>query len=116
MPQQDHTIVVKTDLAPGVVVVHPSGDIDMSRSPELRAAIRSVQERKPPKLVVDLSDVEYMDSSGLATLVEAMRTSKANKTAMVICGMHDKVRSIFEIARLNQFFTIVDDLDAAVSA
>ncbi len=116
MPQQDQNILVKTDVAPGVVVIHPSGDVDMSRSPDLRTAIRSAQENRPPKLVVDLSDVAYMDSSGLATLVEAMRTSKSNNTAMVLCGMHDKVRSIFEIARLNQFFTIVDDVDAAVSA
>jgi len=116
MPQQDQPIVVKTDVAPGVVVVQPSGDVDMSRSPELRTAIRAVQERRPPRVIIDLTEVEYMDSSGLATLVEAMRTAKQNNTAMILCGMHDKVRSIFEIARLNQFFKIVDDLDAAVSA
>ncbi|MEZ6242130.1 MAG: STAS domain-containing protein [Phycisphaerales bacterium] len=116
MPQQDQSIAVKTDVAPGVVVVHPQGDVDMSRSPELRTTIRSVQERRPPKVIIDLTDVEYMDSSGLATLVEAMRTAKSNNTAMILCGMHDKVRSIFEIARLNQFFKIVDNLDAAVSA
>lgn len=115
MAPQDN-IAVRDDVAEGVVVVRPTGDVDMSRSPDLRVALRSVHEKRPSKLVVDLEDVGYMDSSGLATLVESMRTAKGNKTSMVLCAMNDKVRAIFEIARLNQFFTIVDSLDDAISA
>ena len=63
---------------------------------------------------MNLADVDYMDSSGLATLVEAMRTAKTHKTEMVICGMSEKVRAIFEIARLHHFFTIVTSLDDAL--
>lgn len=116
MPDQDQSIAVRTDLAEGVTVVRPMGDVDMSRSPELRTALRSAQESSPRKLVVDLDEVGYMDSSGLATLVEAMRKAKSASTSMVLCSMNDKVRAIFEIARLNQFFTIVDDLDSALRA
>lgn len=112
----EDSIAVQDDLADGVVVVRPTGDVDMSRSPDLRVALRSVHERRPTKLVVDLELVGYMDSSGLATLVESMRTAKGNKTNMVLCTMNDKVRAIFEIARLHQFFTIVDTLDAAIDA
>ncbi len=112
----DENIAVLDDLAEGVVVVRPRGDVDMSRSPDLRMALRAVHERRPTKLVVDLDQVGYMDSSGLATLVESMRTAKGNKTNMVLCAMNDKVRAIFEIARLHQFFTIVDSLEDAISA
>ncbi len=111
----EQTIAVRNDLAEGVVVVCPCGDVDMSRSPDLRVALRAVHEKRPMKLVVDLEQVGYMDSSGLATLVEAMRTAKGNKTSMVLCTMNDKVRAIFEIARLHQFFTIVDSLDDAIA-
>lgn len=98
----------------GTTVVAPTQDIDMSRSPVLRNALRSVQERSPSRLVVDLSGVQYMDSSGLATLVEAMRTAKGAQRPMVLCGLNEKVRAIFEIARLHQFFTIVETRETAL--
>ena len=94
-----------------VVVVSPEGDIDISRSPDFRARLRTVNDNKPMKLVVDLQKVGYMDSSGLATLVECMRTAKGNDTEMILCGMNDRVRAIFEIARLDQFFQIEASLD-----
>ena len=54
-----------------------------------------------------------MDSSGVATLVEAMQKAMRSQTKLVLCGMEEKVRSIFEIARLDAVFTIVDDTKAA---
>jgi anti-sigma B factor antagonist len=93
------------------VVVSPEGDIDMSRSPEFRSALRDVNDGKPATLVVNLEKVGYMDSSGLATLVECMRTAKGNRTEMILCGMNERVRAIFEIARLDQFFRIEPTLD-----
>ena len=100
----------------GAVVVTPQGDVDMSCSPALRQALRVAQSRQPERLIVNLSDVSYMDSSGLATLVEAKRAANTGETEVVLCGMNAKVRAIFEIAKLHRFFTIVDSLDAAKSA
>lgn len=108
-------IIIRDDVQEGAVIVAPDHDVDMSRSPTLRTALRGVLEKHPKRLVVDLSDVKYMDSSGLATLVEAMRTAKSTKTSMILCGMNDKVRAIFEIARLHQFFKIVDSVDTALA-
>ncbi|HHN78518.1 MAG TPA: anti-sigma factor antagonist [Phycisphaerales bacterium] len=97
--------------AAGGIMVSPEGDIDMHRSPELRNVLRSVNEKKPKRLIINLEKVGYMDSSGLATLVECMRTAKGNQTEMILCGMNDRVRAIFEIARLDQFFIIVPTVD-----
>ena len=107
-------VSVNAEAHSGAVVVSPQGDVDMSRSPVLRQSLHDVQARKPQRLVINLEHVDYMDSSGLATLVEAMRAAKGADTKMVLCGMNDKVRAIFEIARLHHFFTIVDSLDQAV--
>lgn len=115
MPEHD-TIEVTTGPDAQTVVVAPQSDVDMSRSPSLRAAIREAQAKRPGRLVVDLASVGYMDSSGLATLVEAMRVAKREGTELVLCGMNDKVRAIFEIARLDQFFTIVGSVDDALVA
>ncbi len=109
-------VSVNTQALDGAVLVCPRGDVDMSRSPVLRQTLHDVQSRKPRRVVVDLAEVDYMDSSGLATLVEAMRAAKASNTRMVLCGMNDKVRAIFEIARLHHFFTIVDSVDQATDA
>lgn len=99
----------------GVVVLAPTTDIDMSRSPELRTAIRQEMGSGTHKMVVDLEEVHYMDSSGLATLVEAMRNASKSDTKLVICQMHEKVSAIFEIARLDSFFSIVATRDEAIS-
>lgn len=100
----------------GAYIVAPQADVDMSFSPKLRESLRNAQSAGPERVVVDLTNVHYMDSSGLATLIEAMKNSRAAKTRLILCGMSDKVRAIFEIARLNQYFTIADDLDSALSA
>lgn len=108
-------VQVDTDSVAGAVLVTPQGDVDMSRSPALRQALRVAQSKRPDRLIVNLTGVSYMDSSGLATLVEAKRSAKAGETEVVLCGMTDKVRAIFEIAKLDRFFTIVDTLENATA-
>jgi anti-sigma B factor antagonist len=99
----------------GIVVILPSADIDMSRSPDLRSAIRQEMGNGIHKMILDLADVQYMDSSGLATLVEAMRNAGKANMKLVICNMNQKVSAIFEIARLDTFFSIVGSRDEAIS-
>lgn len=98
----------------GVVVITPTADIDMSRSPELRTAIQQAMGGGISKLIVNLDEVNYMDSSGLATLVEAMRTANTSNTQLILTAMHPKVRAIFDIARLDSFFTIIDSVEQAI--
>jgi anti-sigma B factor antagonist len=97
-------------------IVAPEGDIDLSRSPALRTSLRQALGAKPKRLVVDLGMVDYMDSSGVATLVEALQIARRSNTRMVLCGMKDRVRSIFEIARLDTVFTIAASRDTALTA
>ena len=98
------------------VIVRPSGEIDLGRSPSLRTSISQVQRNKPKRLIFDLREVPYMDSSGVATLVEAMQVARRYQGALVLCGLHERVRSIFEIARLDMVFKIVDSVDDALLA
>lgn len=114
MPESESIVEVHSPRV-GVVVITPKSDVDLSRSPELRNALREAADRRPDRLIVDLDQVGYMDSSGLATLVEAMRTSKSSGAPLILASMNKKVRAIFEIARLDQFFTIVGSVDEALS-
>lgn len=96
-------------------IVRPVGDIDLSGAPALRQQISQAQQENPSRLIVDLSGVPYMDSSGLATLVEAMQIARRNDAMLIICSLQDKVRSIFEIARLDMVFKIAQTREEAIS-
>lgn len=110
------TVEIRDGARDGAKVVAPKGDIDMSCSPQFRDALRQAQEQRPDRIIVDLSAVRYMDSSGLATLVEAMKNAKSYKTRLVLSAMNEKVLAIFEIARLHQYFVITQSVEEAYEA
>ena len=97
-------------------VLRPRGDIDLSRAPSLRHRISEVQKDKPARLIIDLVEVPYMDSSGVATLVEAMQVARRDGSKLILCALQDKVRSIFEIARLDMVLTIVATKEDAMTS
>ncbi len=97
------------------VIVRPVGEIDLSCAAMLRQRLGQIQDDQPARLVVDLSAVPYMDSSGVATLVEAMQIARRTGSKLILAALQDKVRSIFEIARLDMVFAIVDTVDDAAA-
>lgn len=101
------------DQNPELATITPEGEVDLNVSRDFQLALRQTIDQKPSKLVVDLSQVPYMDSSGVATLVDALQQARKIGSELVICGMQPKVLSIFEITRLNDVFKIVKTLDEA---
>lgn len=103
---------------PGMVVVSMDGEIDIMRSPDLQAALQDAINRIKGKgaVVVDLSGVTYMDSSGVATLVRGLQLSRKKDVGLVLCALQDRVRSIFEIARLDTVFPMAATIDEAIEA
>ena len=97
----------------GIVVLTPKGEIGFQEAPSFKTHIRTAFDKKPKRVIVDLSSVSYMSTPGLATLVEALQISKRSSTPLVLCGLTERVRAIFEIARLQTVFSIVGDLTAA---
>jgi len=89
------------------------GEVDLHRAPEIRAALAPVVARKLPRLLVDLSAVSYIDSSGLALLIETLQRVQANGGALRLFGLSDSVRAIFHVACLDQVFAIFPDQAAA---
>jgi anti-sigma B factor antagonist len=92
------------------------GEIDLHVSPRIAVSLAQLIEKKPAKLIVDLSRVSYVDSSGLAVLIEGMQGVEEYGGVFAIAGMQETVRSIFEIARLDQVFRIFPDVDSALAA
>jgi len=92
------------------------GEIDLHVSPRVAMSLAQMVKRKPAKVVVDLSKVSYIDSSGLAVLIEGMQGVEEYGGIFAIAGMQETVRSIFETARLDQVFRIFPDVDSALAA
>src|SRR4051794_39485374 len=102
---------------PSPTVYSPSGAIDLHVSPELRASLRTIiDEEKPKRLVVDLSHVPYIDSSGIAVLIGAMQSLEHEGGVFLLAGAQDGVRMIFESAKLDQYFRLFPDVEAATAA
>jgi anti-sigma B factor antagonist len=91
------------------------GEIDLHVSPTVTASLNAMIEKKPKRLVVDLSHVTYIDSAGLAAFIEAMQKVEAYGGKFALAGLQETVRSIFEISRLDQVFQIFPDVDTAMS-
>ena len=91
------------------------GEIDLHVSPSITASLNEVIEKKPKRVVVDLSDVSYIDSAGLAALIQAMQKVEGYGGKFMLAGLQETVRSIFEISRLDQVFQIFPDADAALA-
>ena len=92
------------------------GEIDLHVSPSVTASLNAMIEKKPRRLVVDLAEVSYIDSAGLAALIEAMQKVEAYGGKFLLAGLQETVRSIFEISRLDQVFRIFPDMDAAIAS
>ena len=90
------------------VILDLAGEIDMRCSSGLRGTFMELLESKPAVLVVNMSDVAFMDSSGLATLVEALQWCRRNSGELRLYGLQKRVRSIFEISRLESIFKIYE--------
>ncbi len=93
-----------------------TGEIDLHASPKLRAELQACLAAKTPTLLVDFSNVDYIDSSGLATFIEYLRDSSAFSGKIALYGLKEKVRTIFDLVRLNELFTLSESAEAALAA
>jgi anti-sigma B factor antagonist len=92
------------------------GEIDLHESPGVREALKGLIEQRAPSVFVDLTGVTYIDSSGLAVLIDAMQRIQSYGGRFSLYGLRDSVRTVFEIARLDQVFRIFPDKTAAAKA
>ena len=82
------------------------GELDYHSSPELREKLNELTTKQAPKILVDLKGVDYMDSSGIATFVEAFQKTKRYQGRLILAALTDTVRGVFEIAKLESIFEI----------
>jgi anti-sigma B factor antagonist len=97
----------------GASIVVLKGDVDLESSPAARdILLRSVDG--VGKVLVDLSSVTYIDSSGVASLVEALQAAKRNGGKFALVAASDPTRRVLELARLDKVFTMYATVDEAL--
>jgi anti-sigma B factor antagonist len=99
---------------PGVFVVSLGGDLDMSSSPQVRNILLPIFRKKVSHIIVDLAEVPYIDSSGIATFVEALQLSRKDKVRFSLAGAGRRVESIFDLAYLKNIFEMAPDANALI--
>jgi anti-sigma B factor antagonist len=93
----------------GNFVVSIEGDVDLEHSPTAREVLLDCVA-KERDVFVDLSEVSYIDSSGVASLVEAFQTSKKKGTRFALVAVNPAAMRVLELARLDKVFTIHETL------
>lgn len=82
----------------------------------MRATLKSKAQAKTPRLLLNFAGVGYIDSSGLATLIEYYQSARAYQGKLALCSLSASVRSSFDLVRLAEVFSIFPDEAAALKA
>lgn len=98
----------------GIALVNVEGEIDMFTSPNLRDTLLPFFKRKPRGIIVDLTAVSFMDSSGIATLVEGLQWSKKEHREFILTGLGKTVFNALSLTKLDNVFAIKPDIEAAI--
>lgn len=99
----------------GYAIVELTGDVDLSCSPEARKSILAALDDGQHTLV-DLGAVSYIDSSGIASLVEGFQTAKKKDVRFGLIGVSEAAMNVLELARLDKVFPIHADLQERLKA
>lgn len=100
---------IKVEDEAGAQVIRVGGEVDLNSSPQLRAAILE-QAKNGGTLAIDLRDVPYMDSSGVATLVEGLKAVEPKGGKFILLAPSAAVSKVLQLSRLDSVFTIKETL------
>ena len=107
---------VKTRRQGQATILTLGGEIDVYTAPKLREAILRLVDEGATNIVVDMSSVDFLDSTGLGVLVEGLKRVKTRDGNLTIVVTQEKILKIFDITGLNKVFPIHDSIDQATTS
>lgn len=97
-------------------ILDVTGNIDMSNSPEVRKALLlEIRSKQSTRVVLNLTSVEYIDSSGVASLIEGLKASRESGLRFVLFGLNESAREVLKISRLLKLFEIYETEAQAIA-
>jgi anti-sigma B factor antagonist len=100
-----------------MTILDISGDIDLANSPAMRKVLLGeIKDKHTPKVLLNLKNVRYIDSSGIASLVEGLKAARDNGARLILYGLSPSVREVLELSRLQKIFEIYDSEEQALAS
>ena len=100
----------------GFPVLAMSGELNINSAPDLRDLLVKHVKAKQPRLMLDLSELSFMDTSGLATLIEAHLKTEKQGGALVLFGLQPRILEVFEVTRVIDLFSVWETQEQALEA
>lgn len=98
-----------------VAVVTLEGEVNFDNSTQLRAAFQEITREGFNKVIVDFQSVEFIDSAGLAALIEMVQSLKNRHGKLSLCNVNKKIIGIFEITKVHKLMGIYEDIETALA-
>ncbi|NJL86580.1 MAG: STAS domain-containing protein [Leptolyngbyaceae cyanobacterium SM1_1_3] len=103
-----------TDDGKTVIILTPAGRLDITTAWQFRLKLQECISRVSPHVIVNLSQVNFIDSSGLTSLVAGMRDADKVKGSFRICNVHPEAKLVFEVTMMDSVFEIFEAEDDAL--
>ena len=107
--------MIREERTSDVLICVLDGEVNINTSPDLRKEFDTIIRNNEKKVLIDFSNVSYIDSSGLATLIEMLQRLRKSGGAMRLASMSQKVKNVFEITKLAKLFAIADTREAGLN-
>ena len=101
---------------PGATVIDLHGEINAIAAPALNAAYAEAEQSNPKVILLNFSDVDYINSTGIALIVGLLAKARAAHRRLIVCGLSEHYVEIFQITRLADFMTMFSNEASALAA
>ncbi|MCC0175478.1 STAS domain-containing protein [Waterburya agarophytonicola K14] len=92
-----------------VQIIEPEGILDGTKTDDFQHQLDRSINSGVQAILVDFSNVTFMDSSGLGALVKALKSLKAAEVDLFLCSINDQIKMLFELTSMDEYFTILDN-------
>jgi anti-anti-sigma factor len=92
-----------------VQIIEPEGILDGTKTADFQQQIEQSVESGVHTILVDFSNVTFMDSSGLGALVKALKTLNAANVKFFLCSINEQIRMLFELTSMDNYFSILNN-------
>jgi anti-sigma B factor antagonist len=99
----------------GVTVVAPSGRLDVAGAPALKAAIGDLVKDGPSRLIIDMEGVSFVDSTGLGSVIAALKLVRSAKGDLRLAAPNQQVRVVLELTTLDRVFAYYPTVEDALT-
>lgn len=92
-----------------IQVIEPKGILDGTKAADFHHQIEQSVESGVHTILVDFSNVTFMDSSGLGALVKALKILKTAEVELFLCSINEQIKMLFELTSMDEYFSILDN-------